>query len=79
MSNSAIHFYEFDSFRVDVVKRRLLRGDEVVTLTPKVFDKLLALVEHGRQLISKDKLVELIWPDCFVRSSGWAHIGVPDV
>ena len=43
MSRPAKRFYEFDSFRIDVEERRLLRDYEPVPLTPKVFDILLAL------------------------------------
>ena len=60
MSSSAIHFYEFDSFRIDVVRRRLLRDSEVAPLTEKVFAALLALVEHSGRVVGKDKLLELI-------------------
>src|SRR5215813_10437897 len=66
MSGSAIHFYEFDSFRIDVVRRRLLRDNEPAPLTEKAFATLLALVEHSGQVMKKDKLMELIWPDRFV-------------
>jgi DNA-binding winged helix-turn-helix (wHTH) protein len=66
MSSSTIHFYEFESFRIDLVRHRLLRDNEVVPLTEKVFATLLALVEHSGQVVSKDRLMELIWPDSFV-------------
>jgi len=66
MSDSAIHFYEFDSFRIDVTRRRLLRDNEPAPLTEKAFATLLALVEHSGQVMKKDKLMELIWPDRFV-------------
>ncbi|MGH9853636.1 MAG: winged helix-turn-helix domain-containing tetratricopeptide repeat protein, partial [Blastocatellia bacterium] len=66
MSGSAIHFYGFDSFRVDVKKRLLLRDGEVTPLTPKVFDTLLALVEHGGEALGKEELIKLVWPDSFV-------------
>ena len=36
--------YEFGPFRIDANERELLRNGEVVPLTPKVFDVLLALV-----------------------------------
>ena len=38
--------YEFGPFRLDPAERRLWRGDEVIALTPKTFDTLLALVRH---------------------------------
>lgn len=53
MSSSTIHFYEFDSFRIDLVRRRLLRDNEVVPLTEKVFATLSALVEHSGQVVKE--------------------------
>ena len=41
-------FYEFDSFRIDGVRRLLTRDGDVVQLTHKAFDVLLALVEQRR-------------------------------
>jgi DNA-binding winged helix-turn-helix (wHTH) protein/TolB-like protein/Tfp pilus assembly protein PilF len=60
------HFYEFGRFRVNVAERVLLRGGEVVPLTPKVFEILLTLVENSGQVISKDDLMKRVWPDTFV-------------
>ncbi len=34
------HFYDFGTYRVDESERLLLRGDEVVPLTPKAFEML---------------------------------------
>ncbi len=44
-------FYEFAAFRLDVKKRRLLRGDEIVPLTPKEFEVLLLLVENAGRVV----------------------------
>lgn len=69
MSNSYRHFYEFDSFRVDVAERVLLRDGEMVALTQKAFDVLLALVERQGGIVSKDELMEKVWPDTYVEES----------
>ncbi len=60
------HFYEFGRFRISTSDRVLLRDQEIVPLTPKVFDILLALVESSGQVISKDGLMKKVWPDSFV-------------
>ena len=60
------HFYEFGRFRVNVAERVLLRDKDVVPLTPKVFEILLTLVEHGGHVISKEELMRRVWPDSFV-------------
>lgn len=58
--------YEFGRFRLNVAERVLLRDGEVVSLTPKVFDILLTLVENRGQVVSKDDLMKRVWPDTFV-------------
>ena len=60
------HFYEFGRFRIRTSDRVLLRDQEIVPLTPKVFDILLALVESSGQVVSKDGLMKRVWPDSFV-------------
>lgn len=66
MGEQSQHFYEFGRFRIDTGDRVLLRDYEIVQLTPKVFDILLALVESSGQVISKDSLMKRVWPDSFV-------------
>ena len=66
MGERSQHFYEFGRFRINTGDRLLLRDQEIVQLTPKVFDILLALVETSGQVISKDSLMKRVWPDSFV-------------
>ena len=61
MSESRKRFYEFGEFRIDTVKRRLLRDGSIVALTPKSFDTLLVLVESAGQVVEKDDLIEKVW------------------
>ena len=60
------YVYEFDGFRVDPIRRRLLRGGEQVPLTPKAFSILLVLLERRGEVIEKDELIERVWPDTHV-------------
>ncbi len=60
------HSYEFGRFRLKVAERVLLREGELVPLTPKVFDILVTLVEHGGQVVAKDDLMRRVWPNTFV-------------
>ena len=55
------HFYEFGPFRVDPVKRRLLRDGEIISLTPKAFDTLLVLIENSGRVVEKDDLMDKVW------------------
>jgi Tol biopolymer transport system component/DNA-binding winged helix-turn-helix (wHTH) protein len=59
-------FYDFAGFRLDAQERRLWRGDELVSLTPKEFELLLMLVERAPRIVEKDELLERIWKDTFV-------------
>jgi DNA-binding winged helix-turn-helix (wHTH) protein/TolB-like protein/Tfp pilus assembly protein PilF len=60
------HSYEFGRFRLKPAERTLLREDEPVPLTPKVFDILITLVEHSGQVVSKDDLMKRVWPSTYV-------------
>jgi DNA-binding winged helix-turn-helix (wHTH) protein len=66
MSQQDNHSYEFGRFRLKVAERVLLREGELVPLTPKVFDILVTLVEHGGQVVAKDDLMKKVWPNTFV-------------
>jgi TolB-like protein/DNA-binding winged helix-turn-helix (wHTH) protein/Tfp pilus assembly protein PilF len=67
------HFYEFGSFRIGTGERLLRRGEELIPLTPKAVDTLLALISHRGQLIGKDDLLKMVWPDTFVEEGGLAR------
>lgn len=59
-------FYDFGPFRLDPAGRRLLRDGGPVTLTPKVLDTLVVLVEHHGQNLSRSELTARIWPETSV-------------
>lgn len=58
--------FRFAGFELDRTKRLLLKDGEPVTLNPKAFDILLTLVESRGDVLSKDQLLEKIWPDQIV-------------
>ncbi len=66
MAEQKNHFYQFGRFRLDARERVLLRDRDLVPLTPKVFEILLALVEHSGHVVEKDDLMKRVWPDTFV-------------
>ncbi len=61
--------YKFGPFVLDQLERVLLRGEESVSLTPKVFDTLVALVGSAGHLVTKEGLLEEVWPDTFVEEA----------
>jgi DNA-binding winged helix-turn-helix (wHTH) protein/TolB-like protein len=69
MSRQPDHYYEFGPFRVSVYDRVLLRDGEIVALTPKAFDLLLALVESSGRVLSKEELIQQVWADSFVEEA----------
>ena len=59
-------FYEFGEFRVDPVRRRLLRDGEPISVTSKSFSLLVVLLEHRGQVVEKEELFRRVWPDTYV-------------
>jgi len=74
MAGEAKHSYRFRSFRLDVAERRLLNNNAAIALTPKAFDVLAMLVEHGGHLVEKDELLKQVWADSFVEEANIARI-----
>jgi Tol biopolymer transport system component/DNA-binding winged helix-turn-helix (wHTH) protein len=69
MNQQTNGIYEFGSFRLDAQERLLQRDGAAISLTPKAFDLLLALVERHGHLLEKDELLKKVWPDTFVEES----------
>jgi Tol biopolymer transport system component/DNA-binding winged helix-turn-helix (wHTH) protein len=68
-SSQIRHIYEFSNFRLDAAERVLIRDGEPVALTDKAFDTLVALVEDAGHLLSRNQLMEKIWPEQFVEEN----------
>src|SRR6202795_3280594 len=65
--------YEFGPFRLEPNERKLLRGNEIVELTPKAFDTLLILVRNSGHLLEKDELLGRVWPETFVEEGSLSN------
>ena len=61
--------YFFDNFQLDTSRRLLLKGDQSLPLTARIFDTLLYLVEHQGRVVAKDELMKAVWPDAFVEEN----------
>ncbi len=61
--------YRFGTFELDERLYQLRREGELVKLEPKVFDVLRHLVRHRDRVVSKDELLETLWPGEFVSES----------
>ena len=66
MNSETDHCYKFGPFRLDVKQRFLVRGQEMVPLTPKLFETLLVLIENSGAVVTKDELMKRVWRDAIV-------------
>ena len=73
MPKQARTVYEFAPYRLDPTERILWKDDAIINLTPKAFDTLIVLVENSRHIMTKEELMELIWPDAFVEEANLAQ------
>lgn len=56
----------FGPYTVDTDTRQLVRDGSELHLSPKAFDLLARLVEHGPRVLEKTELLTRIWPDTYV-------------
>lgn len=65
-----VRAYVFGPFRLSLVDRILERDGVRVRLTPKIIDTLFVLVENAGAVVTKDALMQAVWPDVTVVESG---------
>jgi pimeloyl-ACP methyl ester carboxylesterase/DNA-binding winged helix-turn-helix (wHTH) protein len=56
----------FRGYAFDPARRELRRAGEVVPLQPQVFDLIGYLVERRDRVVTKDELLDALWPDAEV-------------
>ena len=66
MSNTSNLFYECGPFHLDAKARQLFKGEEPVAISSKVFDLLLIMVQSDGKIITKEELMDQLWPDSAV-------------
>jgi TolB-like protein/DNA-binding winged helix-turn-helix (wHTH) protein/Flp pilus assembly protein TadD len=66
---AALTTYQFGPYRLEVSTRRLFHGDELIPLTPKAFDVLVALIERRERVVDKGELMKIVWPESFVEEA----------
>src|SRR5215468_9269470 len=69
MPSLTSNLYAFGEFQMDPQTCVLRLRGEPVALTPKALEVLLLLIQHSGQLVSKDELMQAVWPDSFVEES----------
>lgn len=65
--------YQFGRFQLDAAQQQLFEDGHPVSLTPKAFDTLRVLVENHGRLVTKEELLQKVWPDAFVEESTLAQ------
>jgi DNA-binding response OmpR family regulator len=66
-------YYSFGDFTLDMDGRVLRHRGEGITLRSKSFEVLSYLVGHYGQLVTKDTLMEVVWPDTAVTENSLAQ------
>jgi len=56
----------FGPFRFDLADECLWRGTHAISLRPKAFAVLKLLVEHPGRLVTKQQVLDAVWPDTFI-------------
>jgi predicted ATPase/DNA-binding winged helix-turn-helix (wHTH) protein len=59
----------FGPFRLNPTRRVLLRDGKPLRLGSRALDLLIALVDSGKDLISKEDLLKRVWPDTFIEEA----------
>ena len=72
-SHETPRLYEFGAFRLDPAERKLMRGNEIVALTPKAFDTLLLLVRNSGHLMEKEEPSGCFGADTFVEEGSLSN------
>ena len=65
--------YQFDEYVIAREERILLRDGLPVPLTPKAFETLLVLVENSGRVLTKEEMLQRVWPDTTVEETTLAQ------
>lgn len=66
MSETGNAVLQFGEFRLDVGTRELRRRGTPVHISPKAFDLLVYLLEQRPRALSKEELLDRVWPNTFI-------------
>lgn len=66
--------YRFGDFALHPRDRILKKAGTSLSLQPKVFDALLCLVRRAEHLVSKQELIEMLWPDVHVSEANLTNL-----
>jgi DNA-binding winged helix-turn-helix (wHTH) protein/TolB-like protein/Tfp pilus assembly protein PilF len=61
--------YECGPFCLEPAEHRLMREGNPVALPPKAFELLVFLVRNQGRLVTKEQIMQAVWPDSFVEEA----------
>jgi DNA-binding winged helix-turn-helix (wHTH) protein len=61
--------YRLGEYEIDLLRRQIRLNGEVVPIAQKPFEVLLYLIERVGRVVSKEELMEAIWPHAFVEEA----------
>src|SRR5262249_48769371 len=61
--------FQFGGYSVDVDRRELRRGAELIDIGPQGFDLLVYLIHNRNRVVSKDDLLDAVWEGRIVSES----------
>jgi TolB-like protein/DNA-binding winged helix-turn-helix (wHTH) protein/Tfp pilus assembly protein PilF len=67
------YVYAFGPYRLDQPEHRLWRDEQTIPLSPKAFDLLVALVSRAGHLVTKERLLQEVWPGTFVEEANLSY------
>ncbi len=75
MASSGPERHRFGPFELEPDKRQLLKDGATISLRPRAFDLLVALVDRAGHLVTKDELFDQVWPNMVVEKAA-LHVQV---
>ena len=65
--------YRFGAYAADRTAYRVTEGSAPLDLTPKLLDLLFYLLDHAGDLVTKEELLDALWPDANVTENALAQ------
>ena len=65
--------FRFGPVTLIPAERLVLKDGRPVPLTPKAFDLLAFMAAHPGRLLTKDELMQAVWPDAIVEESNLSY------
>src|SRR5215468_1770486 len=70
---ATLKMFQFEGYTLDFARSSLRAADRNVRLRPKAFEVLRYLVENADRLVTKEELIQAIWPNVIVTDEALSH------